>query len=198
MDTTGKKRKGMNETTPDLFKTQYEINEKENIGVLPDDQQVMNKVLYHIFYNGDATLEKVDIQGDFTGWKRIPMREVEDANGPQGATHLFKKLMNPQVYYFNFVIDGQVALSDNYDIVADKNCIDLSESPTCIFKKKNNYTGSTKLKSLISPIDGGSQYETLSKFIENEEIKMNMAISETESENYEDFKQEKLNQNLKT
>lgn len=48
-------------------------------------------------------------------------------------------------------------------------------------------TGSV-IKNLISPADG-TQYETLSQFIEGEEVKINRVVSPDESEDYEEFRQ---------
>ena len=70
-----------------------EFGENESVGPI-EDQQVMNKVHHTIFWHGSS--DKIEIQGDFTNWKVVPMKPVsEGLEAPQGATHYFKKLLNP-------------------------------------------------------------------------------------------------------
>jgi hypothetical protein len=55
----------------------------------------MNKVMQYIYFDGKPHHRIVQIQGDFTNWRKVVMTPVEDeVDAPANATHYFKKLLN--------------------------------------------------------------------------------------------------------
>lgn len=146
--------------------------------------QVHAKVDFVFFWvdrNPGDTPKAVEVMGDFSNWKPVPMKRIDEIGDEEEGgldepplldgtppTHFLRRDVDPKSQQFIFRVDGggELETTDLYSSVLNNgqrvNVVDLENTPTRLVVEKNNRSHKK------SKAESTSQYTTFSGYLENE------------------------------
>ena len=124
--------------------------------------------------------------GEFSNWKPITMKKIEDMEEPLASdmpvssdglppTHFLRRNLDPKSYEFIFRVDDgdELQTADLYEQIMNNgllvNTVDLENTPTRLMIEKK------KLSHKKSKCESASQYTAFSGYLENEQQQINEA-----------------------